>query len=635
MSKMSNKRSYPESGYLKYLCVGLLFVSITFVSCDSPMDSDIKPNEIQEATTPGHGSIEQSSVPDRYIVGLKPGKANIAHEAADDVYLEFDFGDIGTAVSGRFPEAAREALQNNPNVRYIEAEGVMQAHDWVDEDEGNPNNEQVLPWGIDRVDADVVIEQGETGEGAKITIIDSGIDPNHETLADNVAGGRAWASCRGGQCAEPWDDDNNHGTHVAGTAGAVNNHIGVVGVATEPELYAAKVLDSRGSGSFSDVAAAIEWAANEGHDVANLSLGGGASDVVEDAVKYANANGVLLIASAGNSGPGENTVNYPAAYDEVMAVSATDQNDDIANFSSRGSEVEITAPGVDILSSIPGDNYDAYNGTSMSAPHVAGGGALLMSSLGMSNDEARSHLKDTAEDIGLDDTEQGAGLMNIAAALAIEEDDGNGEEEPIELTVETGEATNIGDNSATLTGELIELENADEANVYFEWGEQGNLSNSTSTQTLSATGSFDEFVSGLSSGTDYEFRAVAEANGETDTGAVMSFTTEEEEDDNGDTDPSAPVIEFFEVTDASNPRWGRVEVDWTVSDEGGNLDQVETVMVLDGQVLDTETTSVSGSTASGEHEHRERDGHGETYDITITVTDTDGNSNSETQSIDL
>ncbi len=629
---MSNKKSYPVFGYL---CVGLLIVSISFVSCDSPMDSDINPDERQEATTPGQGSIEQSSAPDRYIVGLKPGKADIAREASDDVYLEFDFGDIGTAVSGRFPEAAREALQNNPNVRYIEAEGVMQAHDWVDEDEGNPNNEQVLPWGIDRVDADVVIEQGETGEGAKITIIDSGIDPNHETLADNVAGGRAWATCRGGQCAEPWDDDNNHGTHVAGTAGAVNNHIGVVGVATEAELYAAKVLDSRGSGSFSDVAAAIEWSANEGHDVANLSLGGGASAVVEDAVKYADANGVLVIASAGNSGPGENTVNYPAAYDEVMAVSATDQNDDIANFSSRGNEVEITAPGVDVLSSIPGDNYDAYNGTSMSAPHVAGAGALLMSSLGMSNDEARSHLKETAEDIGLDDTEQGAGLMNVAAAMDVEGDDDNGEEDPVELTVETGEATNIGENSATLTGELIELENSDDANVYFEWGEQGNLSNTTSTQTLSATGSFDEFISDLSSGTDYEFRAVAEANGETSTGAVVSFSTEEEEDDNGDTEPSAPVIEAFEVTDVSNPRWARAEVEWTVSDEAGNLDQVETVMALDGQVLDTETTSVSGSMVSGEHEHRERDGQGETYDITITVTDTDGNSTSETQSIEL
>lgn len=152
---MNSQANTYTIGKLRLLCVGIVVFSVTLTSCDSPTEPDVDP--AQEVTEPDFGATEQQqNAPDRHIIGLKPGKADVARGKADDVYLELDFGDIGVAVSGKFPEAALEALSNNPNVRYIEEEGTMQAHGHtVDEDEGDPTVEQVLPWGIDRVDADV------------------------------------------------------------------------------------------------------------------------------------------------------------------------------------------------------------------------------------------------------------------------------------------------------------------------------------------------------------------------------------------------------------------------------------------------------------------------------------------------
>ncbi len=423
------------SGFRARLPVSLLLLFFA-VGCGDAVTS---PDGPTASGAPGDVSavLGDRSPLDRYIVGTVPGAGQVARNAATEVYQDYDFGTIGQAVSGWFPEAALEGLRRNPNVRYVEAEGVMTVIDHA-EDEGDPTEEQVLPWGIGRVGADLVHHQGNTGGGASIAIIDTGIDPNHETLLAVVAGGKAFVDCAG-DCHEEWDDDHGHGTHVAGTAGAADNEIGVVGVSTDADLYAVKVLDGGGGGSFSDVAAGIKWTADEGIHVANLSLGGSHSEVVRDAVEYAYGKGVLLVAAAGNSGPRPRSVAYPAAYPEVIAVSAIDRSDGIARFSSRGEEVELAAPGVSVLSSVPGDEYESWNGTSMAAPHVAGAGAQLMAA-GYDHTDARSRLNETAEDLGLDGTRQGSGLVDLAAALGIEdepkEDDdeengenGNGDEE--------------------------------------------------------------------------------------------------------------------------------------------------------------------------------------------------------------
>lgn len=341
-----------------------------------------------------------------------------ARAAADEVIREFAFD----AMTATMPAQAAEALRNNPHVRYVEENGTMEAL------------AQSLPWGQDRVDSEVAHSNGDTGSGADIAILDTGIDSDHPDLTANVGAGQAFVSCstKGGcrfgakpadnTCYTSWDDDNDHGSHCAGIADAVNNSQGVVGTSTAATLHAVKVLDKCGSGSFSDIAAGVEYVADQGWDVASMSLGGSSSSAaLRDACQYAYDKGVFLVGAAGNSGPCTDCVGYPAAYDTVVAVSATNDTDGLADFSSTGSEVEIAAPGAAVNSSVPG-GYAEFSGTSMACPHVAGAAGQLMAN-GATNTEARDTLTSTAEDIGLAANEQGSGLLDVAAALGYDSSD--------------------------------------------------------------------------------------------------------------------------------------------------------------------------------------------------------------------
>jgi subtilisin len=319
------------------------------------------------------------------------------------VFYEFAFD----ALTLEADENAIRGLRRRGDIRYVELDGEMEAL------------AQTLPYGIDRVDAEVAHANGETGGGADVAIIDTGIDSTHPDLEANLGKGRSFVTT-GNYPA--WQDDNGHGTHCAGIADAVDNSQGVVGVSTEATLHAVKVLSSTGVGLTSDVAAGIEYTADQGWDVGSLSLGGGDADVLKDACNYAYNNGVLLSAAAGNSGPCTDCVGYPAAYQECIAVSATDRNDDLADFSSTGPEVELAAPGVNIYSTYVPSTYTELSGTSMSCPHVSGAAGQLMAN-GYTNTEARDRLGSTAEDIGLASNEQGNGLLDVAAALGLDSSD--------------------------------------------------------------------------------------------------------------------------------------------------------------------------------------------------------------------
>jgi subtilisin family serine protease len=341
------------------------------------------------------------SVPPRFVVGTRSkAAASKAKDRATEVIRELDFGPTGQAVVGRFGQDDREALRTHHGVRYVEPDIRVHAVG------------ETLPWGVDRVDAEVVHSSGDTGSGADIAIIDTGIDKDHSDLQANVGTGDSFVDYTGS-----WNDDNGHGTHCAGIADAVDNSAGVIGVSTSATLHAAKVLDESGSGYASDVAAGITWVADQGYDVGSLSLGSRrSSSVIKDACTTAFRNGVLLIAAAGNEGPSKNSVGYPAAYQDCIAVSATDMNDTLPRWSSRGSEVELAAPGVNILSTYNDGGYTSLSGTSMACPHVSGAGGQLMAN-GYTNTEARQRLRETAEDIGLSSEEQGYGLLDVENAV--------------------------------------------------------------------------------------------------------------------------------------------------------------------------------------------------------------------------
>lgn len=267
---------------------------------------------------------------------------------------------------------------------------------------------QTLPWGIERIRADEawVIS---SGSGVKVAVVDTGIDRDHPDLDGNLAGClnfiQSWKTC---------EDDNGHGTHVSGIIAAENNGIGVVGVSPQAKIYALKVLNRRGSGYLSDVIEGLDWAVRNSIQVVNMSLGTG-SDITSfrEAVERVYQAGITQVAAAGNSGPGANTVIYPAKYPQVIAAAATDIENRVPSWSSRGNEVDIAAPGVSIYSTYPNNRYRTLSGTSMAAPHVTGAVALrLYLYPAQTPSEIRTKLQSTATSLGLDPTLVGAGLVD-------------------------------------------------------------------------------------------------------------------------------------------------------------------------------------------------------------------------------
>ncbi len=335
--------------------------------------------------------------------------AGLVRRFGGEVRREFTLVPV---ISARMNPKAAEALAKNPHIRYVELDTPVYAL-------------QEVPWGVDRVfgpeDYFFPTWNYSRGAGVKVAVLDTGI-ANHPDLPV-VSGG--YNALDG---TDRYTDGNGHGTHVAGTIAALDNSIGVVGVAPEIRLYAVKVLDDSGKGSVESVVAGIEWAVNNGMQVINMSLGASSgSQTLKDACDIAYAKGLLLVAAAGNNGnpPGKgDNVNYPAKYESVIAVAASDEAGKRATFSSTGPDVELIAPGVKVKSTVPGGTYATYSGTSMASPHAAGVAALVWAAnSSLSNLEVREILQGTAEDLGLRAEHQGYGLVRadraVAAALAL------------------------------------------------------------------------------------------------------------------------------------------------------------------------------------------------------------------------
>ncbi|RXJ02937.1 alkaline serine protease [Anaerobacillus alkaliphilus] len=278
------------------------------------------------------------------------------------------------------------SLMVHSKIKYLEEDKVISVSShWVD-------------WGTEKIEASNAWSQNLTGKGVRVAVMDTGIAP-HTDL--DIKKGVSFVSY-----TDSYADDNGHGTHVAGVISAGKNLQGLKGIAPETELYAIKVLDHEGNGYHSDVIKGIEWAIAEEIDIINLSVGGSeGSAFLEAALKKAyEQHNILLVAAAGNNGhplTRGNTVEYPAKYTTVIAVSATDRFDQRPSFSGHGTEVELAAPGVRIQSTYLNGGYQTLNGTSMAAPHVTGMLALLKQAQpSKTNEELRNLIRTYTVDLG-------------------------------------------------------------------------------------------------------------------------------------------------------------------------------------------------------------------------------------------
>lgn len=307
----------------------------------------------------------------RYIVVLKEAVDSQAvanlHSARYGAAVDHVWSQALHGYAAVIPNDRIAALRADQNVSYVVADGVAHTQD------------QTIPWGISKIGADVSSTKAgdHTGSIANVDayVIDTGIDASHPDL--NVVEFKQYAN-------GPPRDCNGHGSHVAGTIGARDNTVGVVGVAPGIRLHAVKVLNCAGSGSWSDVISGINYVAGTSTRpaVANMSLGGPQNAAVDQAVRTAVANGVFFAVAAGNDGA-DACGHSPAAAGTtsgVDTVAATDSSDAEASWSNYGSCVDIWAPGVSVYSTYKGGGYATLSGTSMATPHVAGGAALYLSS---------------------------------------------------------------------------------------------------------------------------------------------------------------------------------------------------------------------------------------------------------------
>lgn len=324
------------------------------------------------------GAGEANTVAGSYIVVLKPTAVGelTANVAAKAQSLTGEYGTtlsrtFGAALNGfsiKADEAAAKRLAADPQVAYVVQNKTFK----ISETQDNPPS-----WGLDRVDqADLPLDNKYTyptkADNVTAYVIDTGVRGTHKDFGDRATGGKDFVDND-----DTPNDEHGHGTHVAGTIGGTDH-----GLAKGVKIVGVRVLDANGSGTTEGVVAGVDWvAANaKGPSVANMSLGGGADDALDEAVRGAVTKGVTFALAAGNESSDAGTTS-PARVKEAITVAASDKTDKQASFSNYGAVVDLYAPGVDITSSwATGDDAtNTISGTSMAAPHVAGAAALYLS----------------------------------------------------------------------------------------------------------------------------------------------------------------------------------------------------------------------------------------------------------------
>ena len=401
-----------------------------------------------QASTNEKEPISQPYRAGAVLVGFRGGVSRAAQQAmlaSTDASLQntiAPLGSVSLSVTPGQEAATAAALRRRPDVAFAELDYLATAAELPDDPAWGSQ------WSLARIGLPQAWNVTTGSPGIIIAVVDSGLYLGHPDLT-----GKVWANSgeipgnqidddangkvddvHGWHFYQQWTpggyipagnaevtDDFGHGTHVAGiTAAATNNGIGIAGISWGAQVMSVKVLDQYGNGWYSDIAAGIVFAADNGAKIINLSLGGAAtSPTLCRAAAYAHQKGALLVAAAGNAGA---AVLYPAACDGVLAVAATDRADQRASFSNYGPEVDLAAPGVDIYSTWPWlDGYFTKSGTSMAAPHVSGVAALVWSRWPEWDNVAVSRqIIETAVDVDVAgwDPYTGWGRLDAAAAVA-------------------------------------------------------------------------------------------------------------------------------------------------------------------------------------------------------------------------
>ncbi|WP_084177342.1 S8 family serine peptidase [Natrinema saccharevitans] len=395
---------------------------------------------------------------DEIILGISPSASDVADEAraavpgnADVVHTNDTIRYAVVSFPSDAPERAREAfidaVTDSPAVEYAEPNVTVQT---VFEPNDPYYGYQYAP---ELIGCERAWETTRGSEDVVIAVVDQGIQYDHPALEATVDDriGRDFVDGDG----DPYPGSGgDHGTHVGGiAAGGTDDGTGHAGI-SDCSLLSLRALDADGVGSLSDIADAIQWAADADADVVNLSLGvDGSYRTLTAACEYAADRGVLLVGAAGNAG--SDRVYSPAAEDSVVAVAAVDDADSIASFSNTGPEIELAAPGSRIVSSTTGGGYGRMSGTSMAAPVVAGVAGLALSAHpDLSRSQLRDHLRETAVDLGLAADQQGYGRVDAAAAVETDPfgDDRDDSSETESDTGECGDETVTASASGSLDG---------------------------------------------------------------------------------------------------------------------------------------------------------------------------------------
>jgi type VII secretion-associated serine protease mycosin len=349
--------------------------------------------------------------PNTVLVKMRPGTR--APAGMRVVQSEGETGYVEVATGGRAPENLAADLAANPDVADVQLNYLRTAAAAANDPLFGKEKAYLTTIRVPRA---WKLSKGSLGQ--VIAVVDTGVDLNHPDLASRLVPGYDFVN----HDAVP-ADDNGHGTFVAGIPGAIaGNGRGIAGVAWAAKIMPVKVLDSRGVGNDATVIQGVTWAADHGATVINLSLAGTADDpALHSAVTYAMDKGVVVVAAAGNDGTA--TPSYPAAYDGVVAVGATDASGAITSFSNSGDWVDVAAPGVDVSSTYLGSKemYGSGTGTSFSTAIVSGVVALMRAKFKTASESAIvTRLVATATDAGAPghDSHYGNGIVNAQAAVS-------------------------------------------------------------------------------------------------------------------------------------------------------------------------------------------------------------------------